>query len=116
MFILNIHGRAYLTFAESYNEPRTMISFERHDSSFGDFLYDLFWDDDKLEMIYCTNDYLDKALWTSTSKDDTEDKYIKNKEYIKNNDVHGFLTGDTGPGRRERRFIIESERRNMFGL
>ena len=85
-FILNIHGRAYLTFAESYNEPRTMISFERHDSSFGDFLYDLFWDDDKLEMIYCTNDYLDKALWTSTSKDDTEDKYIKNKEYIKNID------------------------------
>ena len=68
MFILNIHDRAYLTFAESYNEPRTMISFERHDSSFGDFLYDLFWDDDKLEMIYCTNDYLDKALWTSTSK------------------------------------------------
>ena len=67
MFILNIHGRAYLTFAESYNEPRTMISFERHDSSFGDFLYDLFWDDDKLEMIYCTNDYLDKALLTSTS-------------------------------------------------
>ena len=67
MFILNIHDRAYLTFAESYNEPRTMISFERHDSSFGDFLYDLFWDDDKLEMIYCTNDYLDKALCTSTS-------------------------------------------------
>lgn len=29
-------------------------------------------------------------------------------EYIKNNDVHGFLTGDTGPGRRERRFVIES--------
>lgn len=86
MFILNIHGRAYLTFAENYNEPRTMISFERHDSSFGDFLYDLFWDDDKLEMIYCTNDYLDKVLWTSTSKDDTEDKYIKNKEYIKNID------------------------------
>ena len=86
MFILNIHDRAYLTFAESYNEPRTMISFERHDSSFGDFLYDLFWDDDKLEMIYCTNDYLDKALWTSTSKNDTEDKYIKNKEYIKNID------------------------------
>lgn len=85
-FILNIHGRAYLTFAESYNEPRTMISFERHDSSFGDFLYDLFWDDDKLEMIYCTNDYLDKALWTSTSKDDTENKYIKNKEYIKDID------------------------------
>ena len=69
MFILNIHGRAYLTFAESYNEPRTMISFERHDSSFGDFLYDLFWDNDKLEMIYCTNDYLDKALWTSTSQE-----------------------------------------------
>ena len=69
MFILNIHGRAYLTFAESYNEPRTMISFERHDSSFGDFLYDLFWGDDKLEMIYCTNDYLDKALWTSTSQE-----------------------------------------------
>ena len=67
MFILNIHDRAYLTFAESYNEPRTMISFERHDSSFGDFLYDLFWGDDKLEMIYCTNDYLDKALCTSTS-------------------------------------------------
>ena len=67
MFILNIHDRAYLTFAESYNEPRTMISFERHDSSFGDFLYDLFWDDDKLEMIYCTNDYLDKAFCTSTS-------------------------------------------------
>ena len=86
MFILNIHDRAYLTFAEDYNEPRTMISFERHDSSFGDFLYDLFWDDDKLEMIYCTNDYLDKALWTSTSKDDTENKYIKNKEYIKNID------------------------------
>lgn len=86
MFILNIHGKAYLTFAENYNEPRTMISFERHDSSFGDFLYDLFWDDDKLEMIYCTNDYLDKALWTSTFKDDTEDKYIKNKEYIKNID------------------------------
>ena len=69
MFILNIHDRAYLTFAESYNEPRTMISFERHDSSFGDFLYDLFWDNDKLEMIYCTNDYLDKALWTSTSQE-----------------------------------------------
>ena len=69
MFILNIHDRAYLTFAENYNEPRTMISFERHDSSFGDFLYDLFWDDDKLEMIYCTNDYLDKALWTSTSQE-----------------------------------------------
>ena len=69
MFILNIHSRAYLTFAEDYNEPRTMISFERHDSSFGDFLYDLFWDDDKLEMIYCTNDYLDKALWTSTSQE-----------------------------------------------
>lgn len=86
-FILNIHGRAYLTLAEDCNgKPRTMISFERHDSSFGDFLYDLFWDDDKLEMIYCTNDYLDKALWTSTSKDDTEDKYIKNKEYIKNID------------------------------
>ena len=69
-FILNIHNKAaYLTFAESYNEPRTMISFERHDSSFGDFLYDLFWDDDKLEMIYCTNDYLDKALWTSTSQE-----------------------------------------------
>ena len=67
MFILNIHDRAYFTFAEDYNEPRTMISFERHDSSFGDFLYDLFWDDDKLEMIYCTNDYLDKALCTSTS-------------------------------------------------
>ena len=67
MFILNIYDRAYLTFAESYNEPRTMISFERHDSSFGDFLYDLFWDDDKLEMIYCTNDYLDKAFCTSTS-------------------------------------------------
>ena len=84
MFILNIHGRAYLTLAEDCNgKPRTMMSFERHDSSFGDFLYDLFWDDDKLEMIYCTNDYLDKALWTSTSKDDTEDKYIKNKEYIK---------------------------------
>ena len=86
MFILNIHDRAYFTFAEDYNEPRTMISFERHDSSFGDFLYDLFWDDDKLEMIYCTNDYLDKALWTSTSKDDTENKYIKNKEYIKDID------------------------------
>lgn len=87
MFILNIHGRAYLTLGEDRNgKPRTMISFERHDSSFGDFLYDLFWDDDKLEMIYCTNDYLDKALWTSTSKDDTEDKYIKNKEYIKNID------------------------------
>ena len=69
MFILNIHDRAYLTFAEDYNESRTMISFERHDSSFGDFLYDLFWDDDKLEMIYCTNDYLDKALWTSTSQE-----------------------------------------------
>ena len=81
MFILNIHDRAYLTFAESYNEPRTMISFERHDSSFGDFLYDLFWDDDKLEMIYCTNDYLDKALWTSTSKDDKE--YIKNIDNFK---------------------------------
>lgn len=87
MFILNIHGRAYLTLSEDCNgKPRTIISFERHDSSFGDFLYDLFWDDDKLEMIYCTNDYLDKALWTSTSKDDTEDKYIKNKEYIKNID------------------------------
>ena len=87
MFILNIHGRAYLTLSEDCNgKPRTMISFERHDSSFGDFLYDLFWDDDKLEMIYCTNDYLDEALWTSTSKDDTEDKYIKNKEYIKNID------------------------------
>ena len=86
MFILNIHDRAYLTFAEDYNEPRTMISFERHDSSFGDFLYDLFWNDDKLEMIYCTNDYLDKALCTSTSKDDTENKYIKNKEYIKDID------------------------------
>lgn len=84
MFILNIHGRAYLTLAEDCNgKPRAMMSFERHDSSFGDFLYDLFWDDDKLEMIYCTNDYLDKALWTSTSKGDTEDKYIKNKEYIK---------------------------------
>ena len=86
MFIFNIHDRAYLTFAEDYNEPSTMISFERHDSSFGDFLYDLFWDNDKLEMIYCTNDYLDKALRTSTSKNDTEDKYIKNKEYIKNID------------------------------
>lgn len=89
MFILNIHGRAYLTLAEDCNgKPRTMMSFERHDSSFGDFLYDLFWDDDKLEMIYCTNDYLDKALWTSTSKGDTEDKYIKNKEYIKNIDTN----------------------------
>ena len=86
MFIFNIHDRAYLTFAEDYNEPSTMISFERHDSSFGDFLYDLFWDTDKLEMIYCTNDYLDKALRTSTSKNDIEDKYIKNKEYIKNID------------------------------
>lgn len=86
MFIFNIHDRAYLTFAEDYNEPSTMISFERHDSSFGDFLYDLFWDNDKLEMIYCTNDYLDKALRTSTSKNDIEDKYIKNKEYIKNID------------------------------
>lgn len=83
MFILNIHGRAYLTFAEDYNEPRTMISFERHDSSFGDFLYDLFWDDDKLEMIYCTNDYLDKALWTSTSKEDTENKYIMSSQEVK---------------------------------
>lgn len=83
MFILNIHGRAYLTFAESYNEPRTMISFERHDSSFGDFLYNLFWDDDKLEMIYCTNDYLDKALWTSTSKEDTENKYIMSSQEVK---------------------------------
>ena len=83
MFILNIHDRAYLTFAESYNEPRTMISFERHDSSFGDFLYDLFWDDDKLEMIYCTNDYLDKALWTSTSKEDTENKYIMSSQEVK---------------------------------
>lgn len=83
MFILNIHGGAYLTFAEDYNEPRTMISFERHDSSFGDFLYDLFWDDDKLEMIYCTNDYLDKALWTSTSKEDTENKYIMSSQEVK---------------------------------
>lgn len=83
MFILNIHGGAYLTFAEDYNEPRTMISFERHDSSFGDFLYDLFWDDDKLEMIYCTNDYLDKALWTSTSKEDTENKYIMSPQEVK---------------------------------
>ena len=83
MFILNIHDRAYLTFAESYNEPRTMISFGRHDSSFGDFLYDLFWDDDKLEMIYCTNDYLDKALWTSTSKEDTENKYIMSSQEVK---------------------------------
>lgn len=83
MFILNIHDRAYLTFAESYNEPRTMISFERHDSSFGDFLYDLFWDDDKLEMIYCTNDYLDKAFWTSTSKEDTENKYIMSSQEVK---------------------------------
>lgn len=85
MFILNIHGRAYLTFAESYNEPRTMISFERHDSSFGDFLYDLFWGDDKLEMIYCTNDYLDKALWTSTSKDDTKQgtEYIMSSQEVK---------------------------------
>lgn len=83
MFILNIHGRAYLTFAEDYNEPRTMISFERHDSSFGDFLYDLFWNDDKLEMIYCTNDYLDKALWTSTSKEDTENKYIMSSQEVK---------------------------------
>lgn len=83
MFILNIHDRAYLTFAEDYNEPRTMISFERHDSSFGDFLYDLFWDDDKLEMIYCTNDYLDKALWTSTSKEDTENKYIMSSQEVK---------------------------------
>lgn len=83
MFILNIHGGAYLTFAENYNEPRTMISFERHDSSFGDFLYDLFWDDDKLEMIYCTNDYLDKALWTSTSKEDTENKYIMSPQEVK---------------------------------
>lgn len=89
MFILNIHGRAYLTLAEDCNgKPRTMMSFERHDSSFGDFLYDLFWNDDKLEMIYCTNDYLDKALWTSTSKGDTEDKYIKNKEYIKHIDTN----------------------------
>lgn len=83
MLILNIHDKAYLTFAENYNEPRTMISFERHDSSFGDFLYDLFWDDDKLEMIYCTNDYLDKALWTSTSKEDTENKYIMSSQEIK---------------------------------
>ena len=83
MFILNMHDRAYLTFAENYNEPRTMISFERHDSSFGDFLYDLFWDDDKLEMIYCTNDYLDKALWTSTSKEDTENKYIMSSQEVK---------------------------------
>lgn len=83
MFILNIHDKAYLTFAENYNEPRTMISFERHDSSFGDFLYDLFWDDDKLEMIYCTNDYLDKALWTSTSKEDTENKYIMSSQEVK---------------------------------
>lgn len=83
MFILNIHDKAYLTFAENYNEPRTMISFERHDSSFGDFLYDLFWDDDKLEMIYCTNDYLDKALWASTSKEDTENKYIMSSQEVK---------------------------------
>ena len=83
MFILNIYGGAYLTFAEDYNEPRTMISFERHDSSFGDFLYDLFWDDDKLEMIYCTNDYLDKALWTSTSKEDTGNKYIMSSQEVK---------------------------------
>lgn len=83
MFILNIHGGAYLTFAEDYNEPRTMISFERHDSSFGDFLYDLFWDNDKLEMIYCTNDYLDKALLTSTSKEDTENKYIMSSQEVK---------------------------------
>lgn len=83
MFILNIHDKAYLTFAENYNEPRTMISFERHDSSFGDFLYDLFWDYDKLEMIYCTNDYLDKALWASTSKEDTENKYIMSSQEVK---------------------------------
>lgn len=84
MFILNIHNKAaYLTFAEDYNEPRTMISFERHDSSFGDFLYDLFWDYDKLEMIYCTNDYLDKALWASTSKEDTENKYIMSSQEVK---------------------------------
>lgn len=92
MFILNLHGKAYLTFAETCDgKPRTMISFNRHDESFGDFLYDLFWDDKKLEMIYCTNDYLDKMLWTSTSPSknlgDTEDKYyIKNTEYIKNID------------------------------
>ena len=83
MLILNIHDKAYLTFAENYNEPRTMISFERHDSSFGDFLYDLFWDDDKLEMIYCTNDYLDKALWISTSKEDTGNKYIMSSQEVK---------------------------------
>lgn len=90
-FILNLHGRAYLTFAETCDgKPRTIMSFEYHDESFGDFLYDLFWDEKKEEIIYCTNDYLDKTLWTSTSPSknlgDTEDKYIKNTEYIKDID------------------------------
>lgn len=88
MFILNLHGKAYLTFAETCDgKPRTTMSFNRHDESFGEFLYDLFWDDKRQEMIYCTNDYLDKTLWTSTSPSqnlgDTEDKYIKNNESIK---------------------------------
>lgn len=93
MFILNLPGKAYLTFAETCDgKPRTTMSFEFHDESFGDFLYDLFWDEKEGEIILCTNDYLDKTLWTSTSPSqnsgDTEDKYIKNidnnKEIVNN--------------------------------
>ena len=90
MFILNLHGRAYLTLAETCDgKPRTMLSFSQYDKSFGDFLYDLFWDDKEQKMIPCTNDYLNKMFGTSISpsqnSNDIEktERIQKNNEYIK---------------------------------
>jgi hypothetical protein len=41
--------------------------------------------------------------------DDEFDQFFEDvDEYIKENDVHGFLKGDSGPGRRERRFAVEA--------
>lgn len=33
--------------------------------------------------------------------------------YIKENDLYGYLTGDSGPGRRERGFVIEGLEEEM---
>lgn len=60
------------------NDSRVCYKFETTDKSFGQFLYDLFWDETKHRAHVCTNDYLDTML---------NDVLICNSDKATSNDV-----------------------------
>lgn len=70
-------------------------------------------DIDKIQTLM-EDAYSHVADYLRDCDDDEYANFFKELDtYIKENDVHRFLTGDNGPGRRERSFVIEGLEEEM---